>query len=62
MESDLGWSKSKVAFIGGLISALQDLTGPISSALTNRYGANKTNHYFSSSIFVILNLILIKLI
>lgn len=47
MESDLGWSKSKVAFIGGLISALQDLTGPISSALTNRYGDNKTNHYLS---------------
>lgn len=36
MESDLGWSKSRVAFIGGLISALQDLTGPIASALTNR--------------------------
>jgi MFS family permease len=42
MESDLGWSKSKVAFIGGLISALQDLTGPISSALTNRFGCRKT--------------------
>lgn len=36
MESDLGWSKSQIAFIGGLISALQDLTGPIASALTNR--------------------------
>ena len=42
MESDLGWSKSKVAFIGGLISALQDLSGPISSALTNQYGCRKT--------------------
>jgi hypothetical protein len=42
MESDLGWSKSKVAFIGGLISALQDLSGPISSALTNEYGCRKT--------------------
>lgn len=37
METDLNWSKSQVAFIGGLISALQDLTGPISSALTNRF-------------------------
>jgi hypothetical protein len=42
MESDLGWSKSKVAFIGGLISALQDLSGPISSALTNQYGCRRT--------------------
>ena len=42
METDLGWSKSKVAFIGGLISALQELTGPISSALTNEFGCRKT--------------------
>ena len=29
METDLGWSKSKVALIGGIISALPDLSGPI---------------------------------
>ena len=42
MDADLKWSKSKVAFVGALLSALQDLTGPISSALTNRYGCRKT--------------------
>ena len=42
MESDLGWSRSKVALIGGVISAIQDLTGPISSTLTNKYGCRKT--------------------
>lgn len=42
MESDLGWSRSKVALIGGVISAIQDLTGPISSTLTNTYGCRKT--------------------
>ncbi|RNA44462.1 monocarboxylate transporter 12-like [Brachionus plicatilis] len=42
METDLGWSRTKVAFIGGLISALQELTGPISSALTNEFGCRKT--------------------
>ena len=29
METDLGWSNSKVALIGGIISALPDLSGPI---------------------------------
>ena len=42
MEADLGWSKGKCAFIGALLSALNDLAGPISSALTNRYGCRKT--------------------
>jgi len=42
MESDLGWTRSKVALIGGVISAMQDLTGPIASALTNTYGCRKT--------------------
>ena len=42
MEADLGWSKGQVAFIGALLSALNDLAGPISSALTNRYGCRKT--------------------
>ena len=42
MESDLGWTRSKVALIGGVISAMQDLTGPIASALTNSYGCRKT--------------------
>jgi hypothetical protein len=55
MESDLGWSKSKVAFIGGLISALQDLTGPIASALTNRFGCRLT--CFFGGIFAALGMI-----
>jgi hypothetical protein len=42
METDMGWSKSQVAFIGGFISALQDLCGPIASAMTNRFGCRKT--------------------
>ena len=42
MEADMGWSKSQVAFIGGFISALQDLCGPIASAMTNRFGCRKT--------------------
>lgn len=42
MESDLGWPRSKVALIGGVLSAIQDLTGPISSMLTNKYGCRKT--------------------
>ncbi len=42
MEHDMGWSKSQVAFIGGFISALQDLCGPVASALTNRFGCRKT--------------------
>jgi hypothetical protein len=42
MEADLGLSKMKVAFIGGIISSLQDLSGPISSAMTNQFGCRKT--------------------
>lgn len=42
MSTDLGWSHSRVAFVGSLLTALQDLAGPISSALTNHYGCRKT--------------------
>lgn len=42
MQADLGWSKGQCGFVGALLSALNDLAGPISSALTNRYGCRKT--------------------
>lgn len=42
MSTDLGWSHSRVAFVGSLLTALQDLAGPISSALTNHFGCRKT--------------------
>ncbi len=42
MSTDLNWSRSQVAFIGSLLTSLQDLAGPISSALTNHYGCRKT--------------------
>ncbi len=42
MEADLGWSKGQCAFIGALLSALNELAGPIASSLTNRYGCRAT--------------------
>jgi hypothetical protein len=42
MSTDLNWSRSQVAFIGSLLTSLQDLAGPISSALTNHYGCRRT--------------------
>lgn len=42
MSSDLQLSRSRVAFVGSLLTALQDLAGPISSALTNHFGCRKT--------------------
>ncbi len=42
MQTDLNLTKSQLGFIGALLSALCDLAGPISSAMTNRYGCRKT--------------------
>jgi MFS family permease len=42
MQADLGWSKGQCGFVGALLSALGDLAGPISSAMTNRYGCRRT--------------------
>ncbi len=42
LETELGLSRAKVAFIGALISSLDNLLGPVSSAFINHYGCRKT--------------------
>jgi MFS family permease len=41
LETELGLGRSKVAFIGALLSSLDNLLGPIASAFINRYGCRK---------------------
>ena len=42
LEAELNLSRSKVAFIGALLSSLDNLLGPVASAFINRYGCRKT--------------------
>lgn len=42
LETELNIGRSKVAFIGALLSSLDNLLGPVASAFINRYGCRKT--------------------